>query len=121
MQPITRKHSSSGLIAMEPDAIEVQMLDAGTAQTDRSITPCKKATKPAASASFGAPLLWGLSGMQGYRRSMEDACCATKLKIVAQNYGRDIPVSLFAVFDGHGEKSRFLAIILIDKYYLLYL
>jgi hypothetical protein len=60
-----------------------------------------------ASAEFGhgAKLSYGMCGMQGWRRTMEDAhICAAKL------HDRD-DMSLFGVFDGHGgaEVAQFCA------------
>jgi protein phosphatase 1G len=53
--------------------------------------------------SSGAGLTYGLSDMQGWRRSMEDAHVAT--------CNLDGNLSMFAVFDGHGgtEVSKFCA------------
>ena len=43
-----------------------------------------------------ATLEYGATGMQGWRRNMEDAHCAIP------NFGGDPNAALFAVFDGHG-------------------
>ena len=39
---------------------------------------------------------YAATGMQGWRKNMEDAHCAIL------NYGGDHTAALFAVFDGHG-------------------
>ena len=69
--PVTRKHSSCGFIRMN----------------NLNHTKCIQ------------PLHWGLSGMQGYRKGMEDATVAAKLP---NDDGSSNLASLFCVFDGHG-------------------
>lgn len=59
----------------------------------------------AAEFGHGVNLSYGMCGMQGWRRTMEDAhICAAKL------HDRD-DMSLFGVFDGHGgaEVAQFCA------------